>query len=229
VTSTLGASADSRRDAFRGAPGARIHLAVHPQLLSDAFELHVKRLQLRPIRFHDLRHTYATLAQGTSANGNGGEYRYYTCRSRLERGRSGCNQDRIPASDIEKAIIDHLLRALDNETLLSACLDKHVHRLKNVGQNDEEELSKCERDARQTRSAIDRYLSAFEAGSMPADSCGPRLRELEARLAELETLKLSIESRIETKSLNSPSLDEVKCLAAEIRYKSTPTTTTRIC
>lgn len=36
--------------------------AVHPQLLSDAFERHVKRLQLRQIRFHDLRHTYATLA-----------------------------------------------------------------------------------------------------------------------------------------------------------------------
>lgn len=158
-----------------------------------------------------------TTFAGTSANGNGGEYRYYTCRSRLERGRSGCNQDRIPASDIERAIVDHLLNALDNEMLLSACLDKHVNRLENVGENDEEELSKCERDVRQTRSTIDRYLSAFETGSMPADSCGPRLRELEARLAELETLKLSIESRIETKSLNSPSLDEVKSLAAEVR------------
>jgi integrase len=35
---------------------------VHPQLLSDAFDRHVKASGLRRVRFHDLRHTYATLA-----------------------------------------------------------------------------------------------------------------------------------------------------------------------
>jgi hypothetical protein len=40
---------------------------------------------------------------------------------------------------------------------------------------------------------------------------------LKRGLRNWKTLKLSIESRIETKSLNSPSFDEVKCLAAEIR------------
>ena len=34
---------------------------VHPQLLSQAFERAVKASELPTIRFHDLRHTHATL------------------------------------------------------------------------------------------------------------------------------------------------------------------------
>lgn len=35
---------------------------IHPQSVSDAFERAVKQVSLPLIRFHDLRHTYATLA-----------------------------------------------------------------------------------------------------------------------------------------------------------------------
>lgn len=35
---------------------------IHPQALSDAFEAHVKRLELPKLSFHGLRHTYATQA-----------------------------------------------------------------------------------------------------------------------------------------------------------------------
>jgi integrase len=35
---------------------------IHPVLFSQAFEGNVARAELTPIRFHDLRHTYATLA-----------------------------------------------------------------------------------------------------------------------------------------------------------------------
>lgn len=41
---------------------------VHPDLFSDYFEKHVKRLGLPRIRLHDLRHTHATLALQAGVN-----------------------------------------------------------------------------------------------------------------------------------------------------------------
>src|SRR5206468_9525428 len=35
---------------------------IHPVLFSQSFDAHVRRLGLKRIRLHDLRHTYATLA-----------------------------------------------------------------------------------------------------------------------------------------------------------------------
>jgi integrase len=35
---------------------------IHPHSLSQAFERHCEKAGLPPIRFHDLRHTYATVA-----------------------------------------------------------------------------------------------------------------------------------------------------------------------
>lgn len=43
-------------------PGERVFPDVHPDVLSSAFERHVKRAGLPRISFHDLRHTYATMA-----------------------------------------------------------------------------------------------------------------------------------------------------------------------
>jgi integrase len=41
---------------------------VHPKRLSDAFDRHIRALPVQRIRFHDLRHTFATLALQAGVN-----------------------------------------------------------------------------------------------------------------------------------------------------------------
>jgi hypothetical protein len=45
---------------------------VHPDAFSDAFWRHVKAAKLPRIRFHDLRHTHATLALAAGVSSQGG-------------------------------------------------------------------------------------------------------------------------------------------------------------
>jgi site-specific DNA recombinase len=49
------------------------------------------------------------------------------------------------------------------------------------------ELASVRSRSRETQQAIDRYLAAFERGSMPEDVYGPRLTELRAQQAQLQT------------------------------------------
>jgi site-specific DNA recombinase len=52
---------------------------------------------------------------GASAKGNGGRYRYYVCFSRQRYGRDTCDADRLPADELEEAILGQLLSVLEKE------------------------------------------------------------------------------------------------------------------
>jgi site-specific DNA recombinase len=55
---------------------------------------------------------------GASANGNGGRYRYYVCFSRQRYGKKVCEADRLPADELEEAILEQLLSVLEREPLV---------------------------------------------------------------------------------------------------------------
>jgi hypothetical protein len=55
------------------------------------------------------------------------------------------------------------------------------------------------------RGRVDRYLEAFETGRLDADTCNGKVRDLKARLAELEAERTDLEERRERLSL--PELD----------------------
>jgi site-specific DNA recombinase len=51
---------------------------------------------------------------GTSAHGKTGVYRYYTCYARQRHGTARCDQERLPADQLEDAIVAEVLAALDD-------------------------------------------------------------------------------------------------------------------
>lgn len=58
---------------------------------------------------------------GTSANGKGGNYRYYTCFSRQRHGANRCQQTRIRADRLEERFLNSVLNELDDgEVFLKA-------------------------------------------------------------------------------------------------------------
>ena len=66
---------------------------------------------------------------GTSAHGNGGVYRYYTCFSRQRHGTARCDQERLPAGPLEKAILAETLAALDDGSIFEAAAHRAPSRL----------------------------------------------------------------------------------------------------
>lgn len=123
---------------------------------------------------------------GTTANGNGGNYRYYVCRSRLEYGAKHCSQDRLPADDVERDIIHHALQTLRNDDLLREAWDLYADTADDRNSKEQDELGSLDKQASRLRSSIDKYLDAFESGTMPPDACSPRLQDIQNRLAEVE-------------------------------------------
>lgn len=123
---------------------------------------------------------------GTGANGNGGKYRYYTCRKRQQYGTSVCDQSTLPADRLEKDVFDHLISTLQDSQLLKLALDKFEESWRHEAPRHDAELKKCDASIRKVRAQGDRYLRAFENETMPADACGIRLRELSVELADLE-------------------------------------------
>ncbi|HTX62836.1 MAG TPA: zinc ribbon domain-containing protein, partial [Acidimicrobiales bacterium] len=54
---------------------------------------------------------------GAGTKGRNGFYRYYACRNRQTKGTYGCRSGRLPAEDLETAVIDDLLRMLSRSDL----------------------------------------------------------------------------------------------------------------
>ena len=55
---------------------------------------------------------------GAGTKGRSAFYRYYACRNRQTKGTYGCTSKRVPAEDLEAAVIDDLLRTLSRSNLL---------------------------------------------------------------------------------------------------------------
>jgi hypothetical protein len=82
----------------------------------------------------------------------------------------------------------------DNDLLTAAIDHAHVQLAHRDGEH-EDELTSVQRKLTETRAAMDRYFQAFEHGTMPEDTCAPRIhalgeqtKALEARASELATL-----------------------------------------
>ncbi|MBW3587869.1 MAG: zinc ribbon domain-containing protein [Actinobacteria bacterium] len=151
---------------------------------------------------------------GAKAGGNGGTYRYYICPSRAQLGTGRCSQHRLRADALEDAVMKHLIRNLKDSKVLKVSVEKAEQRMEGVRPKLQRELGQTERKLRDIRSSIDRYLRAFETGSMPSEVCAPRLAELDARKTELETHREEIQGQLDSDD-SAADLEEVRDVAAD--------------
>jgi predicted metal-dependent hydrolase len=69
----------------------------------------------------------------------------------------------------------------------------------------EKEIARVEGQMAKTKGAIDRYFDAFEAGTLKAELCNEKVRNLRTRMEELEVEKQGLEARRER--LELPAID----------------------
>ena len=102
---------------------------------------------------------------GASAKGNGGRYRYYVCFSRQRYGRDACDADRLPADELEEAILGQLLSVLEKEPVVREAIAAAFEELEAEGPRREEEVARIDAEARKVGDSLDRYFRAFEEGT----------------------------------------------------------------
>jgi site-specific DNA recombinase len=152
---------------------------------------------------------------GTKAHGRNAAYRYYTCAGRQRYGTATCPNDRLSADDLEGAVLAQLVDIFEYSDLIERALAETG--VQSVVESARRERKRAALQAELTKaeSAVQRYLCAFETGSMPEEICGPRLRELgtqadtlRARLARLDA---------EDQPIEPPSPEQLRELRLSIR------------
>jgi site-specific DNA recombinase len=154
---------------------------------------------------------------GTGAHGRNGFYRYYVCRTRQKTGGRGCSSQRLPADDLEGAITEALVSTYgDYDLLAQAAHDAYAH-ARDEQPRLEAELAGTESQLRETSAAIDRYLRAFEAGSMSDTLCAPRLVELSERRTELTARRNELAGQIRASTPQLPSAAQLRVTSEQLR------------
>ena len=125
---------------------------------------------------------------GASAHGRGGKrYPYYTCSTRARRGPSGCDQERLPKDELEKAILDQMSEVYADTSLLAAALDGAQAEARARDAERGAERRRLETHAAELRRKIDRYVAGFEAGELRGPLLQSRTDALQTQLAAVET------------------------------------------
>ncbi len=121
---------------------------------------------------------------GTAAKGNKYRYRYYTCFTKHRYGTAYCSADRLPADQLEHAVLTSLLDTLTRSDLIEQGLANTASEVDDQRATYTDELAALERDITKNEDAIDRYLTAFENGTMDEETCSPRVQKLATKLTE---------------------------------------------
>jgi site-specific DNA recombinase len=143
---------------------------------------------------------------GTRAHGKTRIYRYYSCYRRTRYDTTACGGQRIDADAIENAVTGALVGFYRHEHYLiadaiAAAQGSHTaaHETRRA------ELAATEHELARTGAAIDRYLAAFENGTLDPEDLAGRLTQLKARSRQLAARRDGLASALAATPVAPPS------------------------
>jgi site-specific DNA recombinase len=129
---------------------------------------------------------------GTTVTGRYKTYRYYTCWSRARYGnKAGCDIHRLNADDLDTAIGQSLLDFYTTgHDLITDAITRfqQAHLASSAAKR--EQLAMIKNELKETTAAVDRYLIAFERGTLDDDA-----PEIRARLTSLKNQSKALRAR----------------------------------
>ncbi len=149
---------------------------------------------------------------GSAATGRNARYPYYTCFSRQRYGVKACDSERLPAEELDRAVITALSETYAQHEIIEEALTRALAGADSQQARLEAELAALDADIRKTEQAIDRYLTAFEAGTMPEAECGPRIKGLADKLGALRIRRSELTEAITSpaKTIDLVHVDELR-------------------
>jgi site-specific DNA recombinase len=132
---------------------------------------------------------------GAASSGQRHRYRYYMCWTRNRYGAGSCDSTRLRADDVEARVFEDILERYSKTDLLLHATQAQRGQLAQQLTQRRGELRAIKSEIAATETAIERYMDAFERGTLPEEAFGDRVRELglkakalRARQAELQQL-----------------------------------------
>ncbi len=123
---------------------------------------------------------------GTRAHGRSRVYRYYTCYTRIRYDTGRCPASRLDADAVEHAVIAALAGFYRHQhDLIADAITEAQASHAAIQDARRQELATAERELGRTSAAIDRYLAAFENGTLEPEDLAGRLAQLKARSRQL--------------------------------------------
>ena len=151
---------------------------------------------------------------GTSAVGNRYRYRYYTCFTRQRYGTKYCDAERLPAEELDAAVLDALLHVYERTDLFDKAVSASRRRARAERGNYDQELAVVEAGITKAEDAIERYLSAFESGTLSEAQCAKRLEGLATKVRDLRQRREDLAVAIQQSSATAPDAEVI----AEMRH-----------
>lgn len=162
---------------------------------------------------------------GTASHGRNGRYTYYTCFTRMRYGTKQCPNDRLPAEQLEQAVTRRLWKVLNDRDLIDQAITETYERTAQRDEEHQNELAAAQTKLVETRAAMDRYFRAFETGTMPEETCAPRIAALaeEAKALEARASELAHQDDEQPERASSSDLDALRHSLRAALKDSTPT------
>ena len=142
---------------------------------------------------------------GTAATGRNRVYRYYTCFSRARYGTHGCQATRLPAEALDTAILTALADFYTHHTALINDAVTRAIELHRDGHTDAQaEHTALLAQIKQKETAVDRYCTAFENGTMTEEAARQRLTTLRMEIAQLTVRAAELEDALGSEPTGPP-------------------------
>ena len=142
---------------------------------------------------------------GTRAHGKTRIYRYYSCYRRTRYDTTACGAQRIDADAIEDAVIGALAGFYRHQPhLIADAVTKahEQHAADHDSRRDELTVTDCE--LARTGAAIERYLAAFENGTLDPEDLADRLARLKGRSRQLAARRDELASQVDAEPAMPP-------------------------
>ncbi len=146
---------------------------------------------------------------GVSTRRNGKKINYYACltRERVKR----CDQDYMRADALEALVIRDVKTLLRDDAFVDRVWAETNRRLEEQRPDIDQELVVVTAEVVRVQERIDRYVEAFEAGSLDATAFGANVQALRDQLRQLEATRGDLEAQ--AVNLRLPALDRAHILA----------------
>ena len=155
---------------------------------------------------------------GAAANGRSSRYPYYVCYTRQRYGVTHCSSDRLPAEELDEAILEALCSVYEQTDLVDEAIRLAEAALQAGRPDLIHELKAVADDITRTEATVDRYLDAFEAGKLSEAQLGPRVEKLSQQLAEFRYRKDELNEQVESKATVGPDPAELNTLRHRLRH-----------
>ncbi len=155
---------------------------------------------------------------GVAAAGRGHRYRYYSCFTRQRYGKEACDGERIRADVLEAAVLDALLTFYADPDLIARAVALKDNQLAETLRHHRDEIDATTAELKKTEAAIERYILAFEAGTISDDMFGPRVRDLGERARTLKTRRDELEEAADLAAMDPPAQTDIDTLRTELAH-----------